>query len=187
MPPPEHTISFSRSTQRNGLFNPAATTFSLTRSQGGAPLGQLIVRFNKAEFRTPDGREDFAIRKSFWGSKWRYEGEDDRLFARISIGFRYTATFADDSRYRMKLRRRWRIFTRKAVDEFTHLALFFRDENEVMRLENFRPLPFFSSEVSATMEGVIHTQLSDIRTVAGLLLLFQTCLIVSRQAAAASA
>jgi hypothetical protein len=58
---------------------------------------------------------------------------------------------------------------------------------EVMRLENLRQLPFFGSEASAPMSGPIQTGLSDAPTIAGLLLLFQTYLITTRNAAAASA
>src|SRR5690606_13197918 len=137
------------------------------------------------EYTAANGRDDFRIRRNIWGTKWTYEGDDERLFAKLSIGFRHTITFADGTSYRMKVKRRWRFFTRKAVDQFTHLALYFRDETEVMRMENLQPLPFFSSEISAPMSGPVSTELSDAHLIAGMLLLFQSYLVTTRQAAAA--
>src|SRR5690349_21412313 len=126
----EAPIIFTRSTRRESLFSWPTVTYLLTRRHDGAEIGQLSIRHNRAEYSAANGRDGFRIRRNVWGTRWMYEGDAEPLFAKISVGFKHTITFADGTRYRMKLKRRWRFFTRKAVDEFTHLALFFRDETE---------------------------------------------------------
>jgi hypothetical protein len=164
------------------MFSWPAYVFRLTGSQDG--IGELIIRGQAAEYSGADHRGDFRIRRNFWGTKWLHEGDGDRLFAKVSIGFKHIITLADGTRYRMRMKRNWRIFSRKAADEYTHMATFYREETEVMRLENHQPLPFFSSEASAPMSGPIITELRDGATIAGLLLLFQTYLLTTRNAAA---
>ena len=173
-------------TKRDGLLSWPAVVFTWTRSQDGAEIGQFSINRGNAAFSSANHRDDFRIRKSFWRDRWVYEGSDDRLFARIGLGFKSTITFADDTRYRLKVKRRWWRFGAKAADEYVHLATFSRDETPVMILQNNQTMPFFSTELRTPMSGTISTELTDVRIISGLLLLFQTSLMRRQSAAAAS-
>jgi len=179
-------IYFTRTSSRKNIFSWPVFTFRLTYGQDGPEMGQLSVGYYEVEYTDPLHRDDFRIKKNFWGNRWVHVGDANRTFARTSIGFRHTITLADGTRYRMRVKRNWRFFTQKVVDDYTHLALFFRDETEVMRLENQAPLPIFGSDVTAPMNGTIRTGLSDSATMAAMLLLFQTYLTAGRNAAASA-
>jgi hypothetical protein len=53
-------------------------------------------------------------------------------------------------------------------------ATFTREDNPVMKLESFAERPAFTNEATAPMEGTISTNLDSNRTVAALLLFYQT-------------
>ncbi len=175
-------MRFERSTEQAGLFSAPVVTFLLSSDRGA--MGRFSISLKEAEFSSPDGRDDFRIRRNFWGYRWKYAGDDERDFARISFGLLHQkVSFADGAQYRIKIKRRWRLRA-KAADEYNHLATFFRDEQPVLELRNNAPMPFFSGEVSVPMSGVISTDITDIRVICGLLLLFQSSLMMRRAAAA---
>ena len=174
-------IIFTRTTKRDRLFSWPTVVFQLTHSRSGAEIGQLAIRRNVAEYIAANHQDGFRIRKNFWRNHWVYEGQEDRLFARIGLGFRPSISFADDTRYRMHLKRRWRL-RRKADDEYMHLATFFHDETPVLTLQNNARMAFFSRDAYTPMSGTIATTRTDIRVICGLLLLFQITLLIRRAA-----
>ena len=89
-----YAFTFIRRTKREGVFSSPEITFELSTGNG-AKIGQLSIKYKTAEYRSADGRDDFRIKKSFWGTRWLYEGLDELPFARISFGFRHTITFAN--------------------------------------------------------------------------------------------
>ncbi len=175
-------LLFSRHSESPGVFSWPTTIYRLSDHRDRSEIGRLSIRFNKATYTSARTGEELRLRRNFWGTAWLEEGDADKRFVKISIGFKHTATFADEERFRMTVKRRWRLFAKKADDEATHRAVFYRDETEVMSLENLRALPSFGNEATAPMEGPIRTTLTEERTVAGLLLLFQTYLTTSRNA-----
>lgn len=178
-------LSFTRATNKGGIFSTPTTIFSISEA-AGAPLGELSIRHNKASFSAANPQHDFRLKRNFWGSRWIYEGDAEQTFARISVGFKQAITFADGDRYTMRLKRNWRLFSKRTEHEATHRATFYRKEKVVLQLENTEPLGFFSNVVSAPMKGTITTDITDVRTIMGLLILFQTYLQVQRHAAVAA-
>ena len=175
----ESHIHFTRTTEGSGIFSWPTIIYTLASETSRREIGTLRIRMNKAVYTSAASGEELRLRRNFWHTAWLEEGDIGKRFVKISIGFKHTATFADDTRYRMTVKRRWNLFRKKAADEFSHRAVFYREETEVAVLENRRELPAFGQDYTSPMEGIITGTLREERTLVGLLLLFQAYLTTS--------
>ncbi len=171
------TLGFTRSSERNGFFSWPTTTFTLTRSEDGRELGRLSMRGKKAGYTSAtDAKEDFRLRKNFWGTRWYYDGGDQLEFGYYRMGWNMKPSFVfrGGERFFLKAPFRNPFRLKRRPGEPSQSATFFREDTPVMVLQNFAPTSFFYNEVTAKLEGTIGTDIADIRVLSGLLILFQT-------------
>lgn len=168
------TLAFTRSHVRNGFFSWPTITFTLKESEDGPEIGKLRINYRKAFFTTADTNEAFNVQKSVWMRRWFYISDDEREFGRIGFGWNFlpSFTFADGSRYYLRAKRRWP-FRRSKPGKPLQSASFMRDDMEVMLLQSFTPLGFFTNEMTAPMAGNIGTNVAELHVIAGLLLFYQ--------------
>jgi hypothetical protein len=170
------SIHFTRTRARNGLFG-WTITFTLKRSEDDRQIGELVMKGRgKASYTSDAAPQDaFNIKRNFWGTRWLHEGDDEREFGRSGFGlnFKPSFTFRMSERYYLRVKRRWPFRTKKPGDA-TQTATFSREEVPVMLLQSFAPVSLFSNEVTAPMDGAIATDITDNRTIAGLLVFYQS-------------
>jgi hypothetical protein len=168
-------IQFTRNKFSGGLFGVPLITYTLI-GDNGEELGQLCLKGPKASYISATAPQDeFSVKRNFWGMRWFYDKDDKREFGRFKYGLdlKPSVTLSDGERYFIKAKRPWP-FRKKKLGNPTMTARFLREDTPVLLLESFAKRAVFSNEVTAPMEGTISTSIDSNRTVAALLLFFQT-------------
>lgn len=170
-------MTFRRSREKEGFWR-SKIIYSLAHPDSGASIGELVLLGRDATFTSASRRDDFRVRKNFWGTRWMYTGDSGQPFGRYRWSFlKPSFEFADGSRYSIDINRKWRFSSEPAISGNLR-AQFESGGTAVLELKNTLPMSFFSSEEYSPLEGSITTSITDLQRIAGLLLFFQTILEV---------
>lgn len=178
-------IPFTRTKSKGGIFRWPAVTFML-KHEDGSTLGQLIVHGQKAHYTSEQERHDeFKVKKNFWGTRWVLEDNTTSELGRFKYGWSFTPsiTLADGEVYTMKAKAPWPV-RRKKLGNPTTSVTFLRGDVPVLIMESIADRPFFSNEATAPLEGTIATNIDSNRTIAALLLFYQTFIEARNKSAA---